>query len=232
MRRSRLFSVRGVLLGGLFLLAGGVPAWAEEAAAPAEAAPAAAAGEPTSPNPVAQGAVAATELFNAELIELLRVSDALDHAGRVEQLSPALAEHFDIDFMAAKVLGRRWKKLSPEEQARWRQGFSELMTANYAGRFVGWADQSFTTVGAEEAGHGTILVRTRLHVPGEEEDVSLDYRLREVDGSWRIIDVFLNGTVSELALRRSEYSSVLKRDGFEALITSVQRKRDELASAN
>lgn len=177
------------------------------------------------------GAVAVTEAFNGELIELLRASDSLDHAGRVDRLSPALSGNFDLDFMAAKVLGRRWKALSPEEQARWREGFTQLMTANYAGRFVGWADQSFTTLDEQEAGHGTVLVRTRLHVPGEEEDVALDYRLREVDGSWRIIDVFLNGTVSELALRRSEYSSVLKRDGFEALIASVQRKRDELAAA-
>ena len=129
--------------------------------------------------------------------------------------------------MAQKVLGRGWKSLTPEQQVTWRESFAGLMTENYAGRFVGWSEQSFTTVEESEAGHGTVLVRTKLHVPGDE-DVSLDYRLRETPQGWRVIDVFLNGTVSELALRRAEYSGVLKRDGFDALIVAVDGKRKEL----
>ena len=67
------------------------------------------------------------------------------------------------------------------------------------------------------------MVRTRI-LPVDEEPVELDYRLRGADGSWRIIDVFMNGTVSELALRRSEYSSVVKRKGFESLVSSLEEK--------
>jgi phospholipid transport system substrate-binding protein len=52
----------------------------------------------------------------------------------------------------------------------------------------------------------------------------VDYRLHQRDGAWRIVDVYLNGTVSELALRRSEYSSVVKRDGFDALVRSIEEK--------
>jgi phospholipid transport system substrate-binding protein len=67
------------------------------------------------------------------------------------------------------------------------------------------------------------MVRTRI-VPVGEDPVELDYRLSGADGSWRVIDVFMNGTVSELALRRSEYSSVYKRDGFESLVSSLEGK--------
>ena len=174
--------------------------------------------------------IVVVESFNANLLDLLQKSDSLNQKGRSDLLRPSLEGNFDLDFMAQKVLGRGWKELTPEQKKTWRDSFTGLMTENYAGRFVGWADQSFETIDEAEAGRGTVLVRTRLHVPGEE-DVSLDYRLRETPNGWRVIDVFLNGTVSELALRRAEYSGVLKRDGFDALILAVNGKRDELAAA-
>jgi phospholipid transport system substrate-binding protein len=240
-----------ILMSGLLLA---VPASAEDALGTDAASPAAspaanpaaspAANPAASPaaNPAASpaGGIAATpptspkvvvvEAFNANLLNLLRNSDSLDQKGRSAALKPSLRKSFDLDFMAQKVLGRGWKKLTPEQREVWRESFAGLMTENYAGRFVGWSEQSFTTVEESEAGHGTVLVRTKLHVPGDE-DVALDYRLRETPEGWRVIDVFLNGTVSELALRRAEYSGVLKRDGFDALIVAVDGKREELAAA-
>ncbi|MCH7709728.1 MAG: ABC transporter substrate-binding protein, partial [Myxococcales bacterium] len=63
------------------------------------------------------------------------------------------------------------------------------------------------------------------------DDIQLYYRLRNgTDGRWKIIDVYLNGTVSELALRRSEYSSLIKREGFEALLIALNKRIETLAS--
>jgi len=70
-------------------------------------------------------------------------------------------------------------------------------------------------------------VLTKIIVP-DGDDVRLNYRMIERDGIWKVIDVFLNGTVSELALRRSEYSSALKRHGFEQLVASVETKIEDL----
>ena len=202
---------------------------AQPAAQPA-AKPAAGSAGDMAVAPPAGSRVVVVEAFNTDLLDLLRNSDSLDQKGRSAALQPSLQENFDLGFMAQKVLGRGWKQLTPEQQAIWRESFAGLMTENYAGRFVGWSEQSFTTVEESEAGHGTFLVRTILHVPGDD-DVALDYRLRETPEGWRVIDVFLNGTVSELALRRAEYSGVLKRDGFDALIAAVDGKRDELAAS-
>ena len=73
------------------------------------------------------------------------------------------------------------------------------------------------------------MVKTKVTAPGDE-DVELSYRLRETPAGPRIIDVYLKGTVSELALRRSEYTSVLEREGFPALIATVDRKIADLAA--
>jgi phospholipid transport system substrate-binding protein len=75
------------------------------------------------------------------------------------------------------------------------------------------------------------MVQTTLRNP-DGDDVDLNYRLIESDKGWRIIDVYLNGTVSELALRRSEYSAVLKREGFQKLLADADRRVAELASVD
>ena len=61
-------------------------------------------------------------------------------------------------------------------------------------------------------------------VTPNEAPIAINYRMRPDGDGWRIIDVYLNGTVSELALRRSEYAAVLQRDGFDRLVASIDEK--------
>ena len=117
------------------------------------------------------------------------------------------------------------------ERKKWIHCFENVTAANYAGRFTGYTGQEFVTLGVEPSSHNTIIVRTRLINP-DGEDVDLNYRLRETPAGWRIIDVYLNGTVSELALRRSEYSSLIKRDGFQSLVDSVDKRVADLSAVN
>jgi len=70
-------------------------------------------------------------------------------------------------------------------------------------------------------------VKTRLINP-QDENVELNYRLRQVDGKWKIIDVYLDGTVSELALRRSEFVSIVKREDLNALVAALEEKITKL----
>lgn len=168
------------------------------------------------------------EKLHGTLIEIMRSAKELGYQGRYDRLSPTVLETFDLKFMASKSVGRHWRKLDAADQERWLETFVQVITANYAGRFSGYTGESFETLGEEPAIHDTHVVRTQLLRPGEDS-VQLNYRLRDVDGEWRIIDIYLNGTVSELALRRSEYSSVLKREGFEKLISTLNDKVESLS---
>jgi phospholipid transport system substrate-binding protein len=161
-------------------------------------------------------------LYDA-LLGVMREADALGFEGRVERLGPVVRDVYDLPFMSAKVLGLEWKRLSEAERQRWLEAFSRLTVSTYADRFEAYSGERFEVLSSEAAAGDTVLVRTRI-VPSGEEPVSVDYRLHERDGAWRIVDVYLNGTVSELALRRSEYSSVVKRDGFDALVRSIEQK--------
>jgi phospholipid transport system substrate-binding protein len=167
------------------------------------------------------------ERLHTELLVVMKGADTLGYQGRYDKLDPVINSTFDTNFMAEKSVGRYWKKLTDEEREQLLATLGRYTVANYAGRFDAWTGQEFETLRAEDSLAGTVLVHTRLIDPGNE-DVQLNYRLREVDGRWKIIDIYLNGTVSELALRRSEYSALIKREGLDALITALDQKISDL----
>lgn len=179
-------------------------------------APAQAPAEPAS-------ASASVEALHVKLLDVMKNATTLGYDGRTEALDPVIPEYFDIAFMARKAVGRHWKNASEDEQKRYLAAFRRFMVANYAGRFDGYSGQHFETLSEEPARSETVLVKTQLVDP-TDENVELDYRMRKVGGAWRIVDVYLDGTVSELALRRSEFSSIVKREDFDALIAALDKK--------
>ncbi len=172
----------------------------------------------------------AVEKLHAALLEIMQSADELGYQGRYDAINPIIGQTFDLPFMASKSVGRHWKKLATADRDRWLGVFVQVINSNYAGRFSDFSGEAFETLGEERAIHDTRVVRTQLTRPSEEA-VQLNYRLREVDGEWRIIDIYLNGTVSELALRRSEYSAVLKREGFEKLLSELTSKVASLSQS-
>jgi phospholipid transport system substrate-binding protein len=163
------------------------------------------------------------ENLHEALLGVMKESDSLTYDERFAQLEPMLEKCFDLAFMAEKYVGRYWKEATEAEKTKLVEAFSRYTIANYASRFVGYSGQHFETLDEEPALRETILVRTRLVDPSDEP-VQLNYRLRSQDDDWRIIDIYFNGTVSELAMRRSEYSTLLKRDGVDGLLEALSEK--------
>jgi phospholipid transport system substrate-binding protein len=169
------------------------------------------------------------DALHAALLEVMKNAVELGYDGRAEKLAPVIPRHFDVPFMAEKSVSRYWKRATEQERQRYLEAFLRFMVANYAGQFDGWTGQSFETLGEEPARMDTRIVRTRLIDP-TDENVELNYRMHRTDEGWKIIDVYLDGTVSELALRRSEFSGIVKRENFDALITALDAKVAKLAS--
>ena len=169
------------------------------------------------------------EKLHAAALEVMKQAETLGYAGRAERLAPVLDESLDLRFMAEKSIGRYWREASEQMQDRLLKTFRRYIIATYAGRFDGYSGQDFETLAVEPALRDTKLVRTQITAPNEDS-IALDYRLWQTNGSWKIVDVYLNGTVSELGLRRSEYTAVIKRDGLEALLTALEEKITQFAS--
>lgn len=167
--------------------------------------------------------------LHAVLLDVLKNAEQLGYAGRLEKLKPAVADAFDVSFMAEKAIGKHWKGLSDADKARWTTLFQEYTAATYAGNFDHFAGQHFETSGEEPSQNDTTIVHTKLIDPGGE-DTELDYRLQQTPAGPRIVDIYLKGTVSQLALQRSDFTSVLDRGGLDALVTTIRAKMDDLAA--
>jgi phospholipid transport system substrate-binding protein len=163
------------------------------------------------------------EALYVVLVDCLENADALGLEGRRAKIAPAVAAGYDLPFMAEKILGRHWRSLSEADRARWTDTFGGLTVATYAERMTGFTGQVFEVLKVEPSQRGTAVVYSQVVTPNETP-IAINYRMRPDGESWRIIDVYLNGTVSELALRRSEYAAVLQRDGFEKLVASIDEK--------
>ena len=174
-------------------------------------------------------ATATIAKLNDTLLAVLKNAETLGFQGRLEKLRPTVADAFDLEFMAEKSIGRYWKPLSDADKARWVALFHEYTAATYAGNFDHFANQRFEISGEEPSQNDTTVVHTVLIDPGTE-NTALDYRLHQTAKGPKVIDIYLKGTVSQLALQRSDFTSVLERGGLDALTTTIRSKVDDLAA--
>ena len=176
-----------------------------------------------------ESATKVVERLNAAIADLLPKAEQLGYQGRFERLKPAMEQAFDFDFMAEKSLGRHWKELDGEQKKQWGAAFREFAIATYAANLDRDGGQRFELVNEAPDVHDTILVRGRVVDPAAEP-FDLTYRLHRTPNGFRIIDVQIKNTVSELALRRADFTSVIARDGFGALLTTIRSRIADLAA--
>ena len=171
---------------------------------------------------------AVVESFHAVLLDSMKQADELGFQGRYDRLAASLDETFDLPFMARTLVGATWKELSQEQQADFIDLSRRLSASRYADNFDGYGGQHFETHSEEPAARGTIVVKTELIQP-KDKNVQFDYRLRKVEGRWRIIDIYLDGVISELVLWRSQYRSLIENEGFAKLVEALEKRIDELS---
>ena len=165
--------------------------------------------------------------FQNQLIDTMKQGETLGFKGRYEKLESVVVSSHDLTKIARIVVGKQWKKFSNEQKIKLTDIFSRLSIATYAYNFKSYSGESFRYLSEDETARGGVIVHSVLVLP-EDKDVKFDYMLKKKGDNWRIINIIASG-VSDLALKRSEYTSVLKREGFEALIAKIQEKIDNYA---
>jgi phospholipid transport system substrate-binding protein len=167
--------------------------------------------------------------FYGTLTTVMKEGDQLGFAGREKKLDPAIKSAFNLPLMTRFAVGPVWAKATTEEQQQLVSAFSDFSVATYASRFTRYEGEKFEVLGQKPAPGGGIMVETKL-TPGDGSDaVALNYLMRQDDkGNWRIVDVFLDGAISELATRRSEFTSIVEHDGIPALVNQLGQKSRQM----
>ncbi|HQR53285.1 MAG TPA: ABC transporter substrate-binding protein [Burkholderiales bacterium] len=165
--------------------------------------------------------------FYDALLEVMKQADKLGVRGRYDKLNPVIRKTFDLDAMTRIAIGPEWTSIAPDQQKALIDAFSRMTIATYANRFNGYSGESFE-IDPEVLSRATgRVVRTRILRP-KDEPVTLNYLMRESGGAWKIVDIYLSGTISELATKRSEFGAILKSGGPSALIESLREQADKL----
>ncbi len=163
-----------------------------------------------------EGVQAARSLDNFHQL-LLDVMKAANGSEKEQLLRPHVADFFDVPRISRISLGRTWKKLTIEQQLLFVEVLSELITVTYADRFRSYNGQRFSLDESQIVKKGVIIKTTIFK--GDSELAKLNYYFR--DG--RVFNVVANG-ISDLSLRRAEYGSVIKEEGYAVLLEQIQNK--------
>jgi len=163
-------------------------------------------------------------LFHVAILDILKRGEALGYDGRVGELRPIVNEAMNMNIFGARAVGRStWSTWSAEQRQAYLSVYKEYVYASYAARFSGFSGQEFVTVGSHRGPRGKIIIATEVRQP-HDRPIRLDYVMHNDGRKWGIVDIYLDSAVSEVALRRSEFSAVLRRGGFDKLIEAIQMK--------
>jgi len=167
--------------------------------------------------------------FYAVLLAAMKQGPQLGFDGRRGLLDPEIRRDFNLPLMTRIVVGLTWRTLPAAQQQALVEAFTEFTAANYASEFKDFGGERFVVEpAATTLATGDAIVHTKL-LTGDGKTVQLDYLMRATAGRWEIIDVYLTGTISELAARRSEFSTVLREGGPDALIKLLREKTAKLS---
>jgi len=207
--------------GGLAtaILAGTLGAASAQAAAPSQPAIGVA------PKPSTDPAALSVQDFYDALFDSMRHAGEWHMKGRYERLYPVMLKLFDVSTMTRIAVGPDFTKLLPDQQAALREAFGKLLVATFASTFDDFKGETYGVNGDVLAQGQDKLVRSKFN--GSGAPVDINYLMRGKGDGWRVIDIYLNGNISQLATWRSEYGSTFQQHGFDGLIAAVQAQTDK-----
>lgn len=196
-----------------------VPRWA--AAALLLMLPATAAvGEPAAIAPIAA--------LNQALIQVMKAGRSTPFRQRYQVLAPAIERALDLPYILQVSVGASWRSLTPDQQQTLLAAFRQYTVASYLNNFDSYNNQKFViNPTTRPVGSNEQVVDTQI-IPASGERHTIDYVMRNSPQGWKAVDVLADGSISRVAVQRSDFSAVLNRGGVSALTASLQQKTEAL----
>ncbi|HWO99446.1 MAG TPA: HpnM family protein [Methylococcus sp.] len=175
-----------------------------------------------------EAAKAVVERLNAALIGVMKEAKQLGYQGRYKRLEPVVREVFQFEAVAQIALGSHWKTLTEEQKAKFVKTLTELSIATYAAQFNSYGGEQFKYESEQTLRPDRLVLRYQMIIP-KENPVKFDYMVNQFDDKWKIINIIVDG-ISDLALKKAQYTSVIDREGFDKLMAKLAQKIADYAS--
>jgi phospholipid transport system substrate-binding protein len=169
-------------------------------------------------------AQAAVDELQSGMLGILKKTSGQPFDQRVDALCPLLEEKMDVKLQSAMAIGRSvWDSWSEEQRTTYVGKFKHYLCAIYASRFNSFNGQTLAVIGDRPGPAGATIVNSEVRIP-QEPSIPIDYVMRKNGDAWKVSDLYLGGRISEVALRRSEFSNVLRTQGFDGLMAAIAAK--------
>ena len=165
------------------------------------------------------------ELHNA-LLDIMKTAGTSSFEERYASMEKVITANFNTPLISRVILSRYWKSLDENAKTSFINLFNQLTISTYVSRFDSYENESFKHIAIDPMKKNRFLVKTEL-IQSSDDSVSFNYIVQEDKGTWKIISVIANG-INDLSLKRGEYSSVIKDQGFDALIENIKQKIRDL----
>jgi len=145
---------------------------------------------------------------------------------RYDKLKPAVEQDFDLPGMTALSVGPTWASISPADQKALSDAFERMTIANYARNFDSFNGEKFTVDPTVQQRGTDKFVKSSLK-PGSGDAIAFNYRVHQAGSSWKIVDVYLAGNISQLAQKRADFASTLSASGLQGLAKKLNALADQ-----
>lgn len=166
----------------------------------------------------------------AALLDLTRQGRSVPFRQRFDTLAPVIDQVYELDTVLRVSVGPRWATMDDSTKQALSRAFRNFTVATYVANFDVYEGEKFEVLPDVRTTGSDVIVSSRI-VPGKGDPTRIDYVMRD-SGGWRIVDVLFDGTISRVAVQRSDFRSLLASGDAQALITSLEHKTKDLSGGS
>ena len=174
--------------------------------------------------------IAPVQRLDAALLASMKAGQGTPFEQRYAALAPVVDQTFDLNAVLAGSIGLRWPGLPDDQKAQLLAAFRRYSVASYAASFDSFNGQSFQVLPeVRPVGNGEVIVQSKL-VAGDGSVTPFNYVMRNGPSGWKVVDVLVGGSISRVAVQRSDFRSLLASGGVPGLMNALQHKVANLAA--
>jgi phospholipid transport system substrate-binding protein len=147
---------------------------------------------------------------------------------RYDKMLPAAQKAFDLPAMTATAVGPTWASTSDADKKALIDAFTRMTVANYARSFDSYSGEKFTVEPQSVTRGSDHFVKSALNTG--KETIAFNYRLHQAGSDWKVIDIYLEGNISQMAQKRSDFSATLAAGGPQGLAKKINAIADQQLS--
>jgi phospholipid transport system substrate-binding protein len=166
--------------------------------------------------------------LNQALESVMHMGRGVPFQQRFDLVAPVIDKVFNLEAILQTSVGLRWSSLDEAARRTLFTVFRAFTIASYTANFDKDNGEKFEILPQTRASGSDIVVETKL-IASNGEPIRIDYVMRGGAGNWRVVDVLLDGSISRVAVQRSDFRSLLSSGDPGPLIDSLRKKVADLS---